>query len=86
MGEFVVTKPDVTGGLVSIGTVSEQLLYKIGDPSAYLSSDVICDFTEVEIDEIRPDKVRITKARGYTPTATYKARPRIKIAVGSACT
>ncbi|WP_298692793.1 acyclic terpene utilization AtuA family protein [uncultured Sphingomonas sp.] len=72
-GSLVVTKPDETGGLVSIGTVSEQLLYEVSDPQRYYVADVICDFTDVRLRHLAPDRVEVTGARGLGRTDTYKA-------------
>lgn len=71
-GSFEVTKPDDTGGLVSLGTVAEQMLYEIGDPQAYMLPDVICDFSQTTISETGPNKVQVSGAKGYPAPAHYK--------------
>ena len=71
-GDFIVSKPKGTGGMVTFGTVAEQLIYEIGNPSEYILPDVICDFSEVRITETGPNQVSVTGARGLPPTKYYK--------------
>ena len=71
-GGFTVCKAGDTGGLVSVGTVGEQMLYEIGDPQAYVLPDVVCDFSTVELTQVGPDRVYVSGARGHGAPAAYK--------------
>ena len=71
-GEAVITKPQNTGGIVNRGTVGEQLLYEIDDPSHYVLPDVICDFSSVELQQIGPDQVHVKGAKGRGVPSDYK--------------
>ena len=70
-GSSIITKHPGTGGLVSVGTVTAQLLYEIKEPK-YLTPDVAARFDTVRLSQEGPDRVRISDAKGEPPTATTK--------------
>ncbi|MCO5091329.1 acyclic terpene utilization AtuA family protein [Bosea sp. (in: a-proteobacteria)] len=72
-GRLVITKADDTGGLVSTATVTEQLLYEMHDPAAYVVPDVVLDVTAVRLEEAGPNRVAVTGARGRPRPETLKA-------------
>ncbi|KAG1649729.1 hypothetical protein GQR58_028715 [Nymphon striatum] len=78
-GNFLVTKPPNTGGLVNVATVGEQMLYEIGDPQNYYLPDVICDFSKVKISPISDNVVLVTGAEGKPPTDQYKKRQTVGV-------
>jgi hypothetical protein len=70
-GSSVIGKHDGTGGEVSIGTVTSQLLYEIGGPE-YLGPDVTTRFDTIELEQLAPDRVRMSGIRGEPPPSTLK--------------
>ena len=71
-GRFIVTKHPSTGGLVSMATVKEQLLYEIGDPREYVTPDCIADFTTIQLKDLGENEVEVTGVKGRPTTAFYK--------------
>ncbi len=71
-GSAVMTKVPGTGGMISVGTIAEQILYEIGDPQRYFMPDNTCDLSGVRLEPDGEDRIRISGARGRPPTGTYK--------------
>lgn len=71
-GTFVVTKHAGTGGLVSIPTIKEQLVYEMGDPHEYITPDCVADFTSVRLEDAGANRVRVHGIKGQPATEFLK--------------
>ncbi len=71
-GDGVLGKVAGTGGLITLRTVKEQLLYEVTDPTGYVTPDVVADFSGVHAREVGPDRVAVTGATGRARTGTFK--------------
>jgi hypothetical protein len=71
-GRFAITKHPNTGGRVTVAGVTEQLVYEIGDPRAYIAPDVIADFTTIRMEQAGADRVRFSGIKGRPATEFYK--------------
>lgn len=71
-GEVIITKHENTGGLVSRQTVTEQLMYEIGNPANYITPDCVADFTTIQLEDVAPNRVRMFGVKGKPATESYK--------------
>ncbi len=71
-GKFVVTKHHGSGGWVTRASVTEQILYEMGDPTTYITPDVIADFTSIQLDDQGDDRVRVHGITGRARTDFLK--------------
>ncbi len=71
-GTFLITKHESLGGKVSYETVSEQLLYEIGDPKDYITPDCVADFTSIKLEDLGNNKVKVYDIKGNAETPSFK--------------
>ncbi len=71
-GTFEISKHPGTGGRISVPTITEQLVYEMGDPHSYITPDVVADFTTIRLEDAGPDRVRVFGIGGRPPTDKLK--------------
>ena len=71
-GRLFITKHEGTGGLVTVDTVSEQLVYEMGNPQNYITPDCIADFSSIQVSQDGPNRVQISGVKGKAATPTLK--------------
>ena len=71
-GTFFVTKHPGTGGRISVPSVTEQLVYEMGDPKSYITPDVVADFTSIRLEHAGENRVRVHGITGGPPTPFLK--------------
>lgn len=71
-GTFDIAKHPHTGGRISVQSVTEQLVYEMGDPHSYITPDVIADFTSIELGAAGPDRVHVFGIQGRPATDKLK--------------
>jgi hypothetical protein len=71
-GTFVITKHPNTGGRVNVPSVTEQLVYEMGDPHQYITPDVIAHFTTIQLADDGPNRVRVSGIKGAPATDKLK--------------
>ena len=71
-GSVVITKVESAGGMVTLATCKEQLLYEIHNPKTYFTPDVVADFTGVKMEQIAKDQVRVSGGAGAAKTGLLK--------------
>ena len=81
-GTFIVTKHDGTGGRVNVQSVKEQLLYEMGDPKAYITPDVVADFSSIQLSAETQDRVRVFGIKGNPSTEFYKVSIAFRMVQG----
>jgi hypothetical protein len=71
-GTFDIVKHPGTGGRISVPSITEQLVYEMGDPRSYITPDVIADFTTIQLEQAGTDRVRVSGIKGRPPTDKLK--------------
>jgi len=71
-GSLIITKHESLGGLVSERTIKEQLVYELGDPSEYITPDVVADFSSIKLKQVAENRVRVYDIKGKPDTPFYK--------------